>query len=129
MGYFHLSNQHNGSDDRNQWEKVTLKNTLLGRDVWHCKESFIFGPWSVLERHPVVSGPQDIYLMYACGPEFILNGANLRIEVATYNGSDTHNKSQIEPRLQAIHNAPFSLEGDAGVPGYRKRSVATIDFP
>ena len=72
MGYFHLSNQHNGSEDRNQWEKVTLRNTLLGRDVWHCKESFIFAPWSVLERHPIVSGPQDIYLMYACGPDFIL---------------------------------------------------------
>ena len=62
MGYFHPSNQHNGSEDASQWEKIRLKHTLFGRDLWHCLNSNIFGIWSVVERCPVATGPHHVYL-------------------------------------------------------------------
>ncbi len=129
MGQFHPANQHNGSEDATQWEKVHLKHTLFGRDIWHCLNSNIFGIWSVVERCPIAMGPHHVYLQYACGRDFLLTGANMRIEAAKYNPATDHSKEEISGRFQIIYNQPFRLEGEAANSGYMKRSVAEIDIP
>jgi len=41
-----------------------------------------------MERFPFKNGLMDIYLIYACGPEFMLNGANLKLEMALYGENE-----------------------------------------
>ena len=44
-----------------------------------------------MERYPYETGPMDIYLIYACGQDFVLSGANLKIEMAMYESTDLRN--------------------------------------
>ena len=84
FGYFHLSNPHNDSENREVWDSQQIRDCMFGRAILHCIRSSFFNPWSVMERHPFIEGEHDIYLIYACGPNFILNGASLKLEVAQY---------------------------------------------
>ena len=52
FGYFHLSNVHNESENREVWDRMHIKNSTVGRDVLHCKRSVAYNPWSVVERFP-----------------------------------------------------------------------------
>ena len=63
-----------------------------------------------MERHEVVTGPQDVYLQYACGPNFALNGAYCRLEVSKYGSQD--NKSQVEQRFHEFYYMPLGILGD-----------------
>ena len=68
-----------------------------------------------MECHPCDFGNQDIYLIYACGNDFVLSGATLRLEVARYDQNES--KAIVENRFRVIYNKPFSLVGDA-IQGY-----------
>ena len=63
---------------------MNINGSAFGREVLHCVHSQNFSPWSVMERYPFLKGPADIYLIYACGEEFVLSGADLRLEVSMY---------------------------------------------
>ena len=39
FGYFLIANEHNGSDDRNIYDKMHIKHCAFGRDILHCIES------------------------------------------------------------------------------------------
>ena len=60
---------------------MSINGSNFGRDVLHCKHSQNFNPWSVMERYPYHEGEMDIYLIYACGGEFLLSGASIKLEV------------------------------------------------
>ena len=97
LGYFHLSNAHPDSENREVYDKVHLEHSTFGRDILHCKESSNFHPWSVIERAKVETGDFDIYLLYACGPNFMLSGAQIRVEVAQY--LETERRQDVEQRF------------------------------
>ena len=84
LGYFHVGNQHNDSENIQAWDKQQIKHSNFGREILHCLHSQNYNPWSVLERFPWTEGPQDFYLIYACGADFVLSGANLKVEMAMY---------------------------------------------
>ena len=67
----------------------------------------------------------DIYLIYACGGEFLLSGASIKLEVVQYVGSET--RADVEQRFQVVYNGPFNLTGEAAQ-GYQKRKVATFNL-
>ena len=125
FGYFHISNAHYQSEDRAVWDKMHINGSNFGRDVLHCIHSESFNPWSVMERHPYVEGEQDIYLIYACGPEFMLTATNLKLEWAYY--SATESRASVEGRFQQVYNEPLVLTGDAAT-GYQKRKIGTFNL-
>ena len=91
FGYFHISNAHNDSENREVYDKMHINNSNFGRDVLHCIHSQNFNPWTVMERHPYEEGNMELYLIYACGGEFLLSGANLKLEFVQYGGSEPRN--------------------------------------
>lgn len=102
-----------------------INGSNFGRDVLHCIHSESFNPWSVMERHPYQEGEMDIYLIYACGAEFMLNSAGLKLEVVQYAESET--RMNVESRFQTVYNEPFTLTGDAAT-GYQKRKIASFNL-
>ena len=50
-----------------------------------------------MERYPHSVGEMDIYLIYACGREFVLTGANLKLEMVIY--ANYENRSEVENRF------------------------------
>ena len=125
LGYFHIGNEFPGSDDRAQWEKSHIRNSNFGRDVWHCVQSSGFMPWSVLERHEVVNGNLDIYLLYACGENFALSGAMLKLECARYGNNDS--KEAVEQKFRTVYDKPLTFEGEARQ-GYQKRKIDSFNL-
>ena len=55
-----------------------------------------------MERFPYKEGSMDLYLIYACGNEFLLSGASLKLEVVQYAGSES--RGAAEQRFQVIYN-------------------------
>ena len=97
FGYFHVANMHSESENRLVWGKTHIRNSLFGREVLTCFHSNNFNPWSVMERIPHKNGSMDIYLIYACGPEFMLVGANLKLEIALYG--ENEQRATVESRF------------------------------
>ena len=89
FGYFHISNAHNDSENRAVYDKMHINHSNFGRDVLHCIHSQNFNPWSVMERFPYQDGEMDLYLIYACGAEFLLSGATIRLEMVQYGGTES----------------------------------------
>ena len=125
FGYFHLTNAHNDSENREAWDKMYINNSNFGRDVLHCIHSQNFNPWSVMERFPYDQGEMDLYLIFACGAEFLLSAASLKLELVQYAGSE--HKPQVEQRFQVIHQIPLELAGEAAQ-GYQKRKITTFNL-
>ena len=97
FGYFLIGNVHNDSQNREVYDKMHINNSNFGRDVLHCIHSQNFNPWCVMERYPHSVGELDIYLIYACGREFVLTGANLKLEMVIY--ANYENRSEVENRF------------------------------
>ena len=125
FGYFHIANQHNDSTNRQVWDKMHINNSNFGRDVLHCIHSQNFNPWCVMERYPHEVGDMDIYLIYACGRDFVLSGASLKLEMVVY--ASYENRNEVENRFQVVFNEPLVLEGDAAQ-GYQKRRIASFNM-
>ena len=109
FGYFLIANEHNGSEDRTVYDKMHIKHCAFGRDILHCIESQNFNPWSIMERFPPANGIHDIFLLYACGDQFALNGANLLLEVAEYNDRD--GREEVLNHFHTIFDHPLYIEG------------------
>ena len=62
-----------------------------------------------MERHEIVTGPRDLYLTYACGPNFRLEGAYCRLEIARYGEQEF--KNEVGDRFREFYNMPLRLEG------------------
>ena len=71
-------------------------------------------------------GKQDIYLLYACGDNFALSGARLKIEFARYAENDT--KEAVEAKFREVYLKPLRLEGEARQ-GYQKRKIDSLELP
>ena len=78
-----------------------------------------------MERHPYAEGEMDIYLIYACGAEFMLTAANVKIEMAQY--AETESRMAVSDRFRQVYNEPFTLTGDAAT-GYQKRKIGTFNL-
>ena len=127
-GYFHPSNTHDGSDDRDKYEQVMIKHSLFQRGLLHAKQvNGLFNPWSVLERFPAPSTQaHHLFLIYACGENFALVGANVQIYVAHYEASEI--RRDVEGRFVQCYDAPLVIDGEAAR-GYQKRQVAVFQMP
>ena len=90
---------------------MKINASAFGREVLHCVHSQHFNPWSVMERYPYMQGPADIYLIYACGEEFVLSGANLKLEVAQYEPNTE--RSEVERLFKTVYSEALSLTGEA----------------
>ena len=77
----------------------------------HCIHSQNFNPWSVMERYPYFQGPMHIYMIYACGEEFVLSGAILKLEVAMYDANC--DRDAVERLFKTVYSESISLTGEA----------------
>ena len=89
---------------------MNINASAFGRELLHCVHSQHFNPWSVMERYPYTQGPADIYLIYACGEEFVLSGANLKLEVALYEPNN--DRDTVNSLFKTVYNEAFSLTGE-----------------
>ena len=110
------------------YDKLHIKNSMFGRDVLHCIESFNFNPWSCMERYPIGEaqpGNMDMYLIYATGQNYALNQAKIKLEYAIYNNGDR--RGDVESRFQTIYNEYLELPTPSGT--YEKKKIATFEMP
>ena len=84
-----------------------------------------FNPWTVLERYSADNavGKNELYMMFAGGPNFALIDAKLRISIAAYNATDNN----IEDFWVEKHFENFELS-EQNAQGYSKKHVATIEI-
>ena len=57
----------------------------------------------------------DLYLIYACGPEMLVMGANIKLEIAVYNAGDSRNdidQRKFIQRFMIVHNGPLQFNQD-----------------
>ena len=128
FGYFHPQNEHAGSTDDHTYDRVKIEGSTFGRDILHCKESRQFHPWSVIERWERsvkdAAVDFDVYLMYGMGDEFILMGAGLMIETATYDEAD-RTRDALNPKWTTIYKQPLVFPGQVHTQFYNQK-VATV---
>ena len=81
-----------------------------------------------MERFPLKqdSVDYDIYLIYACGGDFNLSGAKLKVEVSFYDSSpDGSRRGNIEQNFHVCYNKPLQL-AEGSRQGYCKSKVGTF---
>ena len=102
-----------------------IKHCCFGRDILHCIESVNFNPWSIMERIPPAQGVHDIFLLYACGDYFALEGARLRLEVTEYNEGDR--RDYLENYFQVVYDEPLVIDGQKAR-GYNKSKIGSFNL-
>ena len=65
-------------------------------------------------------------MAYACGNDFSLQGAKLKVEVVNYTSGNS--RLQVERNFVTIYDAPFQITGE-DANGYKKKVVADIEVP